>query len=451
MRNSAFIALCVFGLALGTARGMFLQPELEPVDRLVKNAEAYAEAHPSDPAAQYTLARIHYLAFALRINAVPCFPPDNEGQRAPAPDHLIGLPAEMGRRNRAMELAREELGLKGELPSDPDAMQRFWQAVTRITEKLKAENWTPPALPKEALLKHAERAAQMFRRAMELDPRNGLYPMGYGSLLMQVEDWLETTKVESLPEVLKLDQRASARAAFLKAWNLSFPTDSQAKSLPPSGLPGLVSHEAGRGFVQLCEAAPDKMTPDEKAALPKVREGLTKLEKLRQLVVTPLVLSLGPVRQLSDLLTRGSAVEFDLRGFGQAERWEWVKPALGLIVWDPLDQRRITSGRQLFGHYTFRIFNENGFEALALLDDDRDGKLTGSELIGLAVWFDRDGNGISSESEVSPVHELGIVALECSAPSRDDRHLMNPHGVRFSDGRQLPTWDWIPKPSEVVP
>jgi hypothetical protein len=430
---------------------MFLQPELEPVDRLVKNAEAYAEAHPSDPAAQYTLARIHYLAFALRIDAVPCFPPDNEGQRAPAPDHLVGLPAEMGRRNRAIELAREELGVKGDLPSDPDEMQKFWQAVTRITEKLKADNWTPPALPKEALLKHAERAVQMFKRAMELDPRNGLYPLGYGSLLMQVADWVETADVDSLPEALKIDSRSGARAAFLKAWNLAYPTDAQSKSLPPSGLPGLVSHEAGRGFVQLCEADAAKVTPDEKAALPKVRAGLEKLEKLRQLVVTPLVLSLDRVRRLGDLLQKDSAVEFDLRGFGEAERWEWVKPTLGILVWDPLDRRKINSGRQLFGHYTFRIFSENGYESLSRLDDNHDGKLTGQELIGLAVWFDRDGNGISTEREVVPVHELGIVALECRATTYDDRHPMNPCGVRFNDGRELATWDWLPKPASAVP
>jgi hypothetical protein len=424
---------------------MFLQPELEPVDRLVKNAEANATAHPSDSAAYYTLARIYYLAFALRIDAVPCFPPNAEGQREPAPDHLVGLPAEMARRNRANEMAREELGLKGDLPSDPDQLQKYWQAVTRITEKLTRENWTPPTLSKEALLQHADRAAQMFQRAMQLDAKNGLYPLGYGSLLMQVADWLETTKVEALPESLKIDHRAAARAAFLTAWNLSFPTESQAKSLPPSGLAGVVSHEAGRGFVQLCEAAPNKLTPEEKAALPKVRTGLEKLEKLPQLAITPLVLSLRPVQRLRELLQPNSAVEFDLRGFGIAERWEWIKPDLGLLVWDPLDRREIRSGRELFGHYTFRIFRENGYDALAALDDNGDGKLSGSELIGIAVWFDRNGDGVSERDEVVPIHELGIEALECRATASDEQHPMNPRGARFRDGRELPTWDWMPR------
>jgi hypothetical protein len=112
------------------------------------------------------------------------------------------------------------------------------------------------------------------------------------------------------------------------------------------------------------------------------------------------------VRRFADLLQPGSAVEFDLRGFGQAEHWEWIKPELGLLVWDPLDQRQVKSGRQLFGHYTFRLFSENGYEALARLDDNHDGKISGSELIGLAVWFDRDGDGVSSRFEVSPVHDL---------------------------------------------
>lgn len=430
---------------------MFIRPELEPVDRLVKNAEAYAEGHPSDAAAQYTLARIHYLAFALRIGAVPCLPPNEDGQRVPAPDFLVGLPVEMARRDRAVELAREELGFKGDLPSEPEKIQKYWQAVTRITDKLTKDNWAPPPLSNEDLLKHADRAAQTFQRAMQIDGKNGLYPLGYGSLLLQVADWVDTTKDVPLSEALKIDQRTVAREAFLKAWNLSFPTDSKSKSLPPSGLPGMVSHEAGRAFVQLCDTSPDKLTAEEKATLPKVRSGLEKLEKLPQTIVTPLALALTSVAHLSDLLRAGSAVEFDLRGFGAAERWEWIKPELGLLVWDPLDQREVRSGRQLFGHYTFRIFRDNGYDALAGLDDDADGKLSGSELAGIAVWFDRNGDGISTRDEVSPVQDLGIQSLQCQATGRDERHLMNPHGVRFLDGRELPTWDWIPKSAEAVP
>ncbi|HET6407353.1 MAG TPA: hypothetical protein VFG14_05685, partial [Chthoniobacteraceae bacterium] len=202
---------------------------------------------------------------------------------------------------------------------------------------------------------------------------------------------------------------------------------------------------SGRGFVQLCEVAPSGVTIDEKAALPKVRAGLEKLEKLPQLVVTPLVMALAPVQCLAALLQPHSSVEFDLAGFGHPQRWGWIKPELGLLVWDPLDRREIKSGRQLFGHYTFRIFRENGYDALASLDDNGDSMLAGVELDGLSVWFDRNSDGTSTRDEVTPVHDLGIDRLDCRATARDDRHPTNPRGVSFTDGRELPTWDWFPK------
>jgi hypothetical protein len=117
-----------------------------------------------------------------------------------------------------------------------------------------------------------------------------------------------------------------------------------------------------------------------------------------------------------------------------------------LLVWDPLDQRTITSGRQLFGNYTFQIFWRNGYEALRALDDDGDGQLTGFELLGLSVWFDRNGDGCSARDEVSSVFDLGIRALAVCATTTDGPHPMNPGAVTFRDGRILPTWDWIAEP-----
>ena len=50
-----------------------MTPGLEPVDRLVKNAEIYLAKHPSESNASYTLARIHYLAFATKLDHVETF------------------------------------------------------------------------------------------------------------------------------------------------------------------------------------------------------------------------------------------------------------------------------------------------------------------------------------------------------------------------------------------
>ena len=64
---------------------------------------------------------------------------------------------------------------------------------------------------------------------------------------------------------------------------------------------------------------------------------------------------------------------------------------------------------------TFWCFWENGYQALASLDDDGDGWLTGKELDGLAVWRDTNGNGVSEPGEVKTLSECGIAALRCRA------------------------------------
>ena len=51
--------------------------------------------------------------------------------------------------------------------------------------------------------------------------------------------------------------------------------------------------------------------------------------------VTPIVFSLEAGRTIEDLLAPDVAVDFELRGFGPVDRWPWVKPDTGLLVWDP--------------------------------------------------------------------------------------------------------------------
>ena len=46
-------------------------------------------------------------------------------------------------------------------------------------------------------------AIAAYKRAMELDPKKGLYPLGLGSLYMQAADWLDTNKVAPLPQSLQ--------------------------------------------------------------------------------------------------------------------------------------------------------------------------------------------------------------------------------------------------------
>ena len=82
------------------------------------------------------------------------------------------------------------------------------------------------------------------------------------------------------------------------------------------------------------------------------------------------------------------------------------------------------------------MFWRDGFEPLAALDDNRDGKLTGSEIWGIGVWRDANGNGISELGEVVPDEQFGIAEID-----------VHGGGINLRDGTVLPMFDWIPQGS----
>jgi hypothetical protein len=164
--------------------------------------------------------------------------------------------------------------------------------------------------------------------------------------------------------------------------------------------------------------------------------------------ITPVVFSLEEDRTLSDLLAPGVKVRFDLDGDGVSELWPWVKPGTGILVWDPEQKGQITSGRQMFGSVTWWLFFEDGYHALDALDDSRDGFLTGSELEGIRVWFDRNLDGISRPDEVVSLAELGIISISTKASGKDSGCPTSASGITLSDGRTLPTYDWLTLPEK---
>jgi hypothetical protein len=443
------VVLLTAGAFQPSARAMFVRPNLVPVERLVAFAEKQAAAQPSDVDAHYRLARVHYLAFIFKLGQVPAYPTGRDGAFAPADDHMVGLPLEMAREQRALELAREEFQLsqEGQIPKGEMAQQKFWQTVTQQRDKLAREAWQPPLVPREKLIEHLSEAVASFQKAMKLDLKNGLFALGLGSAYEQFADWNDTEKIADLPESLRGNLREAARAQYLLAWKLAYPTDAKARSLPIEGLSGLVSHEAGRAFIRLAEAGKNALSTEEKSLLSKVRAGVEKLEKLPTGGVTPMVFSLTPRKALDEHLQPAAAVEFDLTGLGLHSRWSWIQPDLALLVWDPLDRRTITSGQQLFGNYTWQIFWPTGYDALRVLDENEDGELSGTELHGLSAWFDRNGDGRSTRDEVTPLLQLGVRKFAVVATAHDGLYPMNPHGVTLSDDRTVPSWDWVAKPA----
>jgi hypothetical protein len=121
------------------------------------------------------------------------------------------------------------------------------------------------------------------------------------------------------------------------------------------------------------------------------------------------------------------------------------------VVYDPKGEGRITSGLDLFGSVTFWLFWDTGYDALQALDDNRDGKLTGPELAGLAIWQDSSHFGVCDPGELKSLKDHGIVAVSCGFerdPSHPDQIAFSPMGVTFRDGTTRPTFDIILRPSE---
>lgn len=137
---------------------------------------------------------------------------------------------------------------------------------------------------------------------------------------------------------------------------------------------------------------------------------------------------------------------FDLDGTGTAS-WEWVGPRTGILVWDPGLTGKIKSGKQLFGNYTWGERFDDGYEALAKLDKNGDGTLTGAELESLAIWVDTNSDAVSDPSEVAPVARHGIESISVKAERDAAGHAAARNGFvrRSPDGKKeaLATWDWI--------
>ena len=107
-----------------------------------------------------------------------------------------------------------------------------------------------------------------------------------------------------------------------------------------------------------------------------------------------------------------------------------------LLVYDPKHTGKVASAKQLFGNYAFggkttdvaEFNNEslrepwaNGYEALALLDADKDGKITGAELEPLALWFDRNRDGVVDDGELLSAVQAGVTTIFYTPDGRDSK------------------------------
>lgn len=82
-----------------------------------------------------------------------------------------------------------------------------------------------------------------------------------------------------------------------------------------------------------------------------------------------------------------------------------------LLVHDPEGKGVIKDARQLFGNFTFGKAWKNGFLALASLDANKDGKLSGPELKDISLWFDGNHDAVVQDGEMKSLAAMGVETL----------------------------------------
>ncbi len=261
--------------------------------------------------------------------------------------------------------------------------------------------------------KHLELALKHYRKAIELDPSSLASRMGLAWCLEES------------------GERAQAVEQYRKVYQAAL------KDAPEVSFGVGMAEEAGQRLVELLNPKKDA------AEIAGIKKELTRLQAQPR-AVTPVLVPLEREHEheLSQLVDDRAAVRFDLDGSGRQLAWGWPTPRAGWLIYrDRLV--RVDSALQLFGGVTWWVFWKNGYEAMAALDQDGDGWLQGLELENIAVWCDRDQDGVFQASEIVSLEDLGIVALGTAHRTHRLGFPYNPDGIRYKDGRLGPSYDWI--------
>ena len=440
-------------VCLARRGSLFPEAWYVPYDRLIANTEAFIRDHPNDPQGYYTLARMHYFTFVDRIPFVAttnpdASPPDNvaaDWQTDPNGAFIVDRLLYDVRYDQAERLVLKAWGYAtpGDVP--PSRAAEFSAEVGAKFRELGSQGWKPEYLGADQVLAHAAAAVDNFERALDLDPENGLYYLSLASLYDEYLSYTADANITEHPSQLASVTIPKIRVTYFLAYRFSIETERTWTKQPLWGLGRSVSHEAGTAYLRLAEKPP---VIADTNSIAQIKADVARLEKLPWTPepITPIIFSIKEHESVVDLLDSTTHVSFDLDGTGRKMTWPWIKPTTGLLVWDPQNKGEITSGRQLFGTATWWLLFPNGYAALDALDDNRDGSLSGAELKGIGVWFDKNANGRSDPGEVQPATDFGVQAIRTRSTGSDHGMPMNVQGIVLKGGTTVPTYDWVVSP-----
>jgi len=265
---------------------------------------------------------------------------------------------------------------------------------------------------------HLKRAIQHYDNALKVGVDNMTALLGRG--------WARKEAGDNAGAITDL------RRAIAVAW----PEESKVKALMVNQR--FLTDEAIGYLVPLLDPQRDA------AEIADLRAKQTEL-KNRPRAITPVAVPLDDAADVASIVDTRARVRFDADGSALDREWTWITPRAGWLVYDHDGRGEITSALQLFGNVTFWLFWSHGYQPMAALDDDGNGRLEENELRHLAIWRDVDGNGRSDHGEVAPLAAHGIAALSFDCVQGDGERVaaLAPRGVVLRDGRTRPTYDIV--------
>lgn len=155
---------------------------------------------------------------------------------------------------------------------------------------------------------------------------------------------------------------------------------------------------------------------------------------------SPLVLDLSGNGKLDLISAKAQgetgSITFDWNGNGKRVSTGWVAGGDGFLVIDAA--KPDLNGRELFGEFTKRLDGKqkssknfaNGFDALAQLDANGDGRIDAGDpgFSRLKVWIDRNQNGRAESDELQTLSVAGIAKLSLAKASVDEGSRRDPSG-----------------------
>lgn len=137
----------------------------------------------------------------------------------------------------------------------------------------------------------------------------------------------------------------------------------------------------------------------------------------------PLVLDLDGNGITTTGINPAAPILFDQDGDGTKTATGWIASGEAIVVCDLNGNGKVDSGRELFGDNTILTQGPragqtaaNGFEALADLDSNLDGKFSSADaaFASVKLWKDLNQNGISETGELFTFADLGVASINTS-------------------------------------